>query len=67
MAGSGRTVSKRAAIAPATDEILAEFDRIFREKTSPRKGYVPVEIEKATVGSGPPRVATEQTFRRSAA
>ena len=42
---------KEGRYGACKDEILAEFDRIFREKTSPRKGYVPVEVEKATVGS----------------
>ena len=51
----------------AQEEILAEFERIFKEKTGPRKGYVPVEVEKATVGSSALRTRRSRRFRRSAA
>ena len=42
---------KEGRFSASRDEILAEFERIYKEKTGPRKGYVPVEVEKATVGS----------------
>jgi poly [ADP-ribose] polymerase len=53
---------KEGRYADQLDDIMAEYDRIIREKTSPRKGYVPVEIEKATVGSDALRTTTEQAF-----
>ncbi len=42
---------------------MAEYDRLLREKTSPRKGYFPVEVEKATVGSMALRTTSEQAFQ----
>ena len=32
-------------------DALAEFERLYREKTGKRKGYVPVDVKQATVGS----------------
>ena len=43
-------------------EALAEYHKIYAEKTGPRKGYVPIEIEKATVGSQALRAETEKAF-----
>lgn len=54
---------KECREADSRAQALAEYERILREKTSPRKGYVPVEIEKATVGSEALRITTEQTFQ----
>lgn len=37
-----------------TDDLqdaLAEFERLYREKTGKSKGYVPVDVKQATVGS----------------
>ena len=51
---------KEGRFSPCREEILAEFERILKEKTSPRKGYVPVEVEKAMVGSTALRAETEQ-------
>ncbi len=59
---------QEARYTPCRDEALAAFARLLKEKTSPRKGYVPVEVARATVGSdalraaasdaaGPPRQA----------
>ena len=45
---------KEGRFSSCREEVIAEFERIFKEKTSPRKGYVPVEVEKATVGSSGP-------------
>ncbi len=53
---------KEGRYSDSLAEIEAEFDRIFKEKTSSRKGYVPVEIEKAAVGSEILRVETDQKF-----
>ena len=39
---------------------VAAYERLLKEKTGPRKGYVPVEVEKATVGSGALQVRTEE-------
>ena len=54
---------KEGRFSASEAEILAEFERIYKEKTGPRKGYVPVEVEKATVGSSALRTETEQTFQ----
>ena len=54
---------KEGRFSSFPEEVLAEFERILKEKTSPRKGYVPVEVEKATVGSSVLRAETEQTFQ----
>lgn len=54
---------KEGRFADDREAILAEYGRILKEKTSPRKGYVPIEIEKATVGSSAFQVTTEQAFR----
>ncbi len=40
------------------------YAKLLREKTSPRKGYVLVEVEKAAVGSEKLQVNTEQTFQQ---
>lgn len=40
---------------------MEAYAKLLREKTSPRKGYVLVEVEKATVGSDALKVASEQT------
>lgn len=42
------------------DVILGEYGRILREKTSLRKGYIAVDVAKATVGSSSLRTMTEQ-------
>ncbi len=42
---------QEARYTDCAEEAQAEFDRVLREKTSPRKGYVPVEVERPTVGS----------------
>ncbi|MBV9849863.1 MAG: WGR domain-containing protein [Armatimonadetes bacterium] len=54
---------KEGRFGDSREEILAEFERIYKEKTGPRKGYVPVEVEKATVGSRVLRTETEQIFQ----
>jgi poly [ADP-ribose] polymerase len=54
---------KEGRYSDSLEEILAEYERIYREKTGPRKGYMPVEVEKVTVGSSQLRVETEQTFQ----
>ena len=36
-------------------DALAEFERLYREKTGKSKGYVPVDVKQATVGSAPVR------------
>ena len=54
---------KEGRFGDSREEVLAEFERILKEKTGPRKGYVPVEVEKATVGSNALRAETEHTFR----
>lgn len=40
---------------------MGAYAKLLREKTSPRKGYVLVEVEKAAVGSDALKVASEQT------
>ena len=42
---------------------MEAYTKLLREKTSPRKGYVLVEVEKAAVGSEKLQVDTEQTFQ----
>ena len=42
---------------------LEAYAKLLREKTAPRKGYVLVEVEKATVGSAALQVKSEQTFQ----
>lgn len=54
---------KEGRFADSLDVILGEYGRILREKISPRKGYVPVEVEKATVGSASLQTVTEQAFK----
>ena len=46
------------------DTALEAYAKLLREKTSPRKGYVLVEVEKAAVGSEKLQVDTEQTFQQ---
>ena len=53
---------KESRPAPTREAALAAYARVLKEKTSPRKGYVPIEIEKATVGSAALRTRTEQEF-----
>ncbi len=45
------------------DSALAAYAKVLAEKTSSRKGYVLVEVEKATVGSAALQMATEQAFQ----
>ena len=45
---------------------METYAKLLREKTSPRKGYVLVEVEKAAVGSEKLQVDTEQTFQAEA-
>ena len=47
---------------PSRDAALAEYARVLKEKTGPRKGYVLVDVARATVGSG----ALPQTLPASA-
>ena len=54
---------KEGRYSDSKDDVLAEFARILKEKTGPRKGYLPVEVEKATVGSSALRTETEQAFQ----
>ena len=54
---------KEGRFSASLDEILAEFERIYKEKTGPRKGYVPVEVQKAMVGSSTFRAETGQSFQ----
>jgi predicted DNA-binding WGR domain protein len=54
---------KEGRFSDNEEEIQAEFGRILKEKTGPRKGYVQVEVEKATVGSTALRTETEQAFQ----
>lgn len=53
---------REGRFADTLDVIMGEYGRILREKTNPRKGYVPVEVEKATVGSSSLQMTTEQAF-----
>lgn len=43
---------------------LDAYAKLLREKTSPRKGYVLVEVEKAAVGSEKLQVASERTEQK---
>ena len=49
--------------AESREAAMAEYQRVLKEKTSPRKGYLPVEIEKAVVGSAALQSASEKTFQ----
>ena len=51
--------------AESREAAMAEYHRLLKEKTSPRKGYLPVEVEKAVVGSAALQVATEKTFQET--
>jgi poly [ADP-ribose] polymerase len=55
---------KEGRYADCLEEILAEYERIYKEKTSKSKGYLPIEVEKATVGSGQLRDETERAFQQ---
>ena len=55
---------KEAKDFDGLEAALAAYAKVLAEKTSPRKGYVLVEVEKATVGSQALQVASEQTFQQ---
>ncbi len=58
----GSTGVQESRYAESREAAMAEYDRLLKEKTSPRKGYLPVEVEKAVVGSTALQVATEKAF-----
>jgi len=49
--------------AGSREAAMTAYERLLKEKTSPRKGYLPIEVEKATVGSAAFRTRTEQAFQ----
>ncbi len=51
----GTTGTREGRYADNLPDVLTEFERLYREKTSKSKGYVPVDIKQATVGSTPIR------------
>lgn len=42
-------------------DVLVEFERLYREKTGKSKGYVPVDVKQATVGSAYARPLSSRT------
>ena len=53
---------KESREAGSREAATTVYERLLKEKTSPRKGYVPIEVEKATVGSAALKTRTEQEF-----
>ena len=53
---------KESREADSREAAMTVYERLLKEKTSPRKGYVPIEVEKATVGSAALKTRTEQEF-----
>ena len=53
---------REARFADERAMLDAEFERILKEKTGPKKGYVPVDVAKAVVGSDTLQAETERKF-----
>nr|CAA9251342.1 Poly [ADP-ribose] polymerase-1 [uncultured Armatimonadetes bacterium] len=53
---------REARFADERDSLEREFERILREKTGPKKGYVPVDVARAVVGSDGLQQETEKAF-----
>jgi poly [ADP-ribose] polymerase len=47
----GTPGAREVRYADNLPEVMAEFERLYREKTGKSKGYVPVEVKQALVGS----------------
>lgn len=57
----GTTGTREGRYADNLPDVLTEFERLYREKTSKSKGYVPVDIKQATVGSTPSRSSASRS------
>lgn len=58
----GASGVREARFADERSVLEQEFERILREKTGSKKGYVPVEVAKAVVGSDAFRAETGRAF-----
>ncbi len=61
----GTVGMREARFADDREALEREFERILREKTGPKKGYVPVDVAKAVVGSEALQTQTADSYAQT--